>query len=120
MLLFLNKVFNSSKSDALLGFVVCLEDPGVSDEVLKFWTTEPLFSCRVNNTVALPTAHILFLLPQDPKPTSVDPAKGPAAGGTVITIGGQDLDTATKDDVTVAVGGVPCEVYVFTAVCFFF
>lgn len=84
-----------------------------------FWTTDPLFSCRVNNTVALPTAHILlFLLPQDPKPSSVDPAKGPAAGGTVITITGEDLDTATKDDVTVAVGGVPCEVYVFTAVPF--
>ena len=47
---------------------------------------------------------------QDPKPKLVSPAKGPAAGGTVITIEGKDLDTATKEDVAVTVGGVPCEV----------
>lgn len=48
---------------------------------------------------------------QDPNPTSVEPARGPAAGGTVITIKGKDLDTASQEDVTVSVGGVPCEVY---------
>ncbi|XP_068565555.1 plexin-B2-like [Cebidichthys violaceus] len=50
---------------------------------------------------------------RDPKPQSVQPAKGPAAGGTVITIDGDDLDTATKDDVSVSVGGVPCVVVTF-------
>ncbi|KAM7378479.1 hypothetical protein PAMA_013403 [Pampus argenteus] len=49
----------------------------------------------------------------DPKPNSVHPSKGPAAGGTVITIKGEDLDTATKDDVAVSVGGVACEVLSF-------
>uniref|UniRef100_A0A8C4GMG3 Plexin b2a, tandem duplicate 1 n=1 Tax=Dicentrarchus labrax TaxID=13489 RepID=A0A8C4GMG3_DICLA len=44
---------------------------------------------------------------------AVEPAKGPAAGGTIITIKGEDLDTATKDDVTVTVGGFPCEVLSF-------
>ncbi|KAM9846101.1 plexin-B2-like [Aulostomus maculatus] len=50
---------------------------------------------------------------RDPKPDAVRPAKGPAAGGTVITISGQDLDTATKEDVAVTVGSVPCEVLSF-------
>ncbi|XP_042336930.1 plexin-B2-like, partial [Plectropomus leopardus] len=50
---------------------------------------------------------------KDPKPSSVQPARGPAAGGTVITIRGQDLDTASKDDVSVRVGTVPCEVMEF-------
>uniref|UniRef100_A0A667Z9M8 Plexin b2a, tandem duplicate 1 n=1 Tax=Myripristis murdjan TaxID=586833 RepID=A0A667Z9M8_9TELE len=46
---------------------------------------------------------------RDPKPRSIQPVKGPAAGGTVITIDGEDLDTATKDDVAVMVGDVPCQ-----------
>uniref|UniRef100_A0A8C6U750 Plexin b2a n=1 Tax=Neogobius melanostomus TaxID=47308 RepID=A0A8C6U750_9GOBI len=55
-------------------------------------------------------SDILSLSFQDPNPNYVTPAKGPAAGGTVITIEGEDLDTATIDDVAVNVGGVPCEV----------
>ncbi|XP_051805095.1 plexin-B2-like isoform X2 [Acanthochromis polyacanthus] len=58
------------------------------------------------------TSKVVFTY-RDPKPTTVQPAKGPAAGGTVITIGGENLDTATKDDVTVSVGGVSCEVLSF-------
>ncbi|KAM6895544.1 plexin-B2a [Xenentodon cancila] len=50
---------------------------------------------------------------RDPKPHLVSPRRGPAAGGTVITIEGEDLDTATKDDVAVTVGSVPCEVLSF-------
>lgn len=49
---------------------------------------------------------------KDPKPESVEPLRGPAAGGTVVTIKGEDLDTGTKEDVSVSVGGVHCEVYV--------
>uniref|UniRef100_A0A665UU56 Plexin-B2-like n=1 Tax=Echeneis naucrates TaxID=173247 RepID=A0A665UU56_ECHNA len=52
------------------------------------------------DNVGLRLIRFLF---QDPKPKSVEPLKGPAAGGTVITIRGNDLDTATKDDVTVRV-----------------
>lgn len=52
----------------------------------------------------------IVLSVQDPKPNKVHPAKGPAAGGTVITIEGEHLDTATKDDVAVTVGTVACEV----------
>ncbi|XP_033846131.1 plexin-B2a [Periophthalmus magnuspinnatus] len=58
------------------------------------------------------TSQVLFTY-RDPKPNYVKPGKGPAAGGTVITIEGEDLDTATKEDVAVSVGGVPCEVLSF-------
>ncbi|XP_034055795.1 plexin-B2-like, partial [Gymnodraco acuticeps] len=55
----------------------------------------------------------VFFTYRDPIPSSVLPGKGPAAGGTLITITGTHLDTATKDDVSVSVGGVPCEVLKF-------
>uniref|UniRef100_A0AAY4ETA6 Sema domain-containing protein n=1 Tax=Denticeps clupeoides TaxID=299321 RepID=A0AAY4ETA6_9TELE len=54
------------------------------------------------------------LLPlQNPKPKSVTPGKGPAAGGTVITISGTHLDTASKEDISISIGGVPCTVLSF-------
>ncbi|XP_056134041.1 plexin-B2-like [Lampris incognitus] len=55
----------------------------------------------------------VFFIYRDPVPETVNPVKGPKAGGTVITITGKDLNTATKDDVTVSVGGVPCQVLAF-------
>ncbi|XP_036977054.1 plexin-B2a [Acanthopagrus latus] len=58
------------------------------------------------------TSQVFFTY-RDPKPMAVHPAKGPAAGGTRITITGDDLDTATKDDIAVTVGGFPCEVLSF-------
>ncbi|XP_070709553.1 plexin-B2-like [Pempheris klunzingeri] len=58
------------------------------------------------------TSQVTFSY-RDPKPHGVFPSKGPAAGGTLITITGQDLNTATKDDVSVTVGGVHCEVLTF-------
>ncbi|XP_039891728.1 plexin-B2a [Simochromis diagramma] len=58
------------------------------------------------------TSQVYFTY-RDPEPRTVMPERGPAAGGTVITIGGKDLDTATKEDVAVTVGGVPCEVLSF-------
>uniref|UniRef100_A0A6Q2XQR9 Plexin b2a, tandem duplicate 1 n=1 Tax=Esox lucius TaxID=8010 RepID=A0A6Q2XQR9_ESOLU len=51
----------------------------------------------------------------DPIPLKVSPVKGPAAGGTYVTISGTDLDTATKDDVAVTIGGTPCDVLQFGA-----
>ncbi|XP_067247948.1 plexin-B2a [Chanodichthys erythropterus] len=50
---------------------------------------------------------------RDPVPMAVFPSKGPAAGGTVITITGQDLDTASKDDISITVDREPCEVLTF-------
>ncbi|XP_037837256.1 plexin-B2 [Kryptolebias marmoratus] len=50
---------------------------------------------------------------RNPIPESILPSKGPAAGGTEITITGRRLDTATKHDVAVFVGNVPCEVLMF-------
>lgn len=41
---------------------------------------------------------------------AVSPSKGPAAGGTIITITGQYLDTGSKDDISITVDKEPCEV----------
>uniref|UniRef100_A0A8C7ICV7 Plexin b2b n=1 Tax=Oncorhynchus kisutch TaxID=8019 RepID=A0A8C7ICV7_ONCKI len=46
---------------------------------------------------------------------SVHPDKGSKAGGMVITISGSNLDTATREDVSVTVGGVVCAVETFGA-----
>uniref|UniRef100_A0A673LBE4 Plexin-B2-like n=1 Tax=Sinocyclocheilus rhinocerous TaxID=307959 RepID=A0A673LBE4_9TELE len=45
--------------------------------------------------------------------SAVSPSKGPAAGGTVITITGQDLDTASIDDISITVDREPCKVLTF-------
>ncbi|XP_061085199.1 plexin-B2-like [Conger conger] len=58
------------------------------------------------------TSTVLFTY-RDPKPETVEPAKGPKDGGTVITIFGKDLDTAAKEDLAITVGGVPCSVEFF-------
>lgn len=52
----------------------------------------------------------LSLFSQDPKPEGVQPKHGPRAGGTIITITGNDLDTASKEDIDISVGGVACPV----------
>ncbi|KAJ8269799.1 hypothetical protein COCON_G00124060 [Conger conger] len=50
---------------------------------------------------------------EDPSPMAVEPLRGPRAGGTLLTISGRDLDTATKDDLNITVGGVACAVETF-------
>uniref|UniRef100_A0AAQ4RHC3 Sema domain-containing protein n=1 Tax=Gasterosteus aculeatus aculeatus TaxID=481459 RepID=A0AAQ4RHC3_GASAC len=58
------------------------------------------------------TSQVIFTY-RDPKPLAVVPSRGPAGGGTLITVQGENLDTGTRDDVSVAVGGVPCEIVAF-------
>ncbi|XP_078138497.1 plexin-B2-like [Centroberyx gerrardi] len=60
------------------------------------------------------TSSIYFTY-RDPIPQAVQPARGPKAGGTLITISGTNLDTGTKDDVQVTVGRVDCTVERFGA-----
>uniref|UniRef100_A0A673I0T1 Plexin-B2-like n=1 Tax=Sinocyclocheilus rhinocerous TaxID=307959 RepID=A0A673I0T1_9TELE len=50
---------------------------------------------------------------RDPVPKDVSPSKGPAAGGTVITITGDNLDTASIDDISITVDREPCKVLTF-------
>ncbi|XP_066523057.1 plexin-B2b isoform X2 [Hoplias malabaricus] len=54
-----------------------------------------------------------FFIFRDPKPEAVQPSQGPKAGGTVITISGTNLDTASKEDIHITVGEVPCPVETF-------
>ncbi|XP_062403466.1 plexin-B2b [Sardina pilchardus] len=58
------------------------------------------------------TSSVTFTY-RDPEPTQVLPQRGPKAGGTVITIMGRYLYTASKEDLQISVGGVPCEVETF-------
>nr|XP_055046154.1 plexin-B2-like [Misgurnus anguillicaudatus] len=51
---------------------------------------------------------------RDPDPQKVTPSIGPEAGGTLITITGENLDTASKDDISIFVGREPCEVVTFS------
>ncbi|XP_042351980.1 plexin-B2b [Plectropomus leopardus] len=57
----------------------------------------------------------MFFTYRDPIPEEVKPSRGPKAGGTLITISGRFLDTGTKDDVQVTIGGVDCTVEHFGA-----
>uniref|UniRef100_A0A8C9WGF0 Sema domain-containing protein n=1 Tax=Scleropages formosus TaxID=113540 RepID=A0A8C9WGF0_SCLFO len=50
------------------------------------------------------TSSVMFTY-RDPRPERVQPNRGPRAGGTLITITGTDLETGTKDDVSITVGG---------------
>nr|XP_057910209.1 plexin-B1 isoform X3 [Doryrhamphus excisus] len=47
---------------------------------------------------------------QDPFVTGVLPSRGPKAGGTTLTISGRNLLTGRPSDLTVTVGGVPCNI----------
>uniref|UniRef100_A0A3Q3JHN6 Sema domain-containing protein n=1 Tax=Monopterus albus TaxID=43700 RepID=A0A3Q3JHN6_MONAL len=52
----------------------------------------------------------MYFTYRNPIPEAVKPAKGPKAGGTLITISGQFLDTGSMDDAQVTIGGVDCTV----------
>uniref|UniRef100_A0A8C9W004 Plexin B2 n=1 Tax=Scleropages formosus TaxID=113540 RepID=A0A8C9W004_SCLFO len=53
------------------------------------------------------TSSVVFTY-RDPRPERVQPNRGPQAGGTLITITGTDLETGSKDDLNITVGGVIC------------
>uniref|UniRef100_A0A3B4YIV1 Plexin b2b n=1 Tax=Seriola lalandi dorsalis TaxID=1841481 RepID=A0A3B4YIV1_SERLL len=57
----------------------------------------------------------MYFTYRDPIPEAVTPARGPKAGGTLITISGRFLETGSKDDVQVTIGGVVCIVEHFGA-----
>ncbi|XP_052430667.1 plexin-B2-like [Carassius gibelio] len=59
------------------------------------------------------STHLVRFTYRDPVAQSVSPERGPKAGGTILTIAGVDLDTASKQDLQVMVGDVPCRVESF-------
>ncbi|XP_044129907.1 plexin-B2-like, partial [Bufo gargarizans] len=50
---------------------------------------------------------------QEPEPTSLRPVEGVLAGGTHVTISGNNLETGSKNDVQVSLDGFPCKVISF-------
>ncbi|XP_045434668.1 plexin-B2 isoform X1 [Pipistrellus kuhlii] len=68
----------------------------------------------INGKLGHSPPHVQFTY-QEPQPLSVEPREGPQAGGTTLTINGTHLDTGSKEDVHVTIGGVPCNVTQFGA-----
>uniref|UniRef100_A0A674P295 Plexin b2b n=1 Tax=Takifugu rubripes TaxID=31033 RepID=A0A674P295_TAKRU len=56
---------------------------------------------------------------QNPIPEAVTPPRGLKAGGTLITISGQFLDTGSKEDVQVTIGGVACTMKTTAKCCLY-
>ncbi|KAI9519714.1 hypothetical protein NQZ68_025853 [Dissostichus eleginoides] len=52
----------------------------------------------------------MYFTYRDPIPEGVTPTRGLKAGGTLITISGHSLETGSKADVQVTIGGVDCTV----------
>ncbi|XP_056429732.1 plexin-B2 [Hyla sarda] len=66
----------------------------------------------VNKKEGISPSSLTFTY-QEPEPTSVRPDKGVLAGGTIITIFGNNLETGSKNDVQVSLDGFPCTVVSF-------
>ncbi|XP_069832862.1 plexin-B2 [Dendropsophus ebraccatus] len=66
----------------------------------------------VNKKKGISPSSLTFTY-QEPEPISVSPDKGVLAGGTSITISGNNLETGSKNDVKVSLDGFPCKVISF-------
>uniref|UniRef100_A0A673WTB3 Plexin b2b n=1 Tax=Salmo trutta TaxID=8032 RepID=A0A673WTB3_SALTR len=85
---------------------------GIHKEDIKAISVVGVPCIHQENKYAVSTRNMMsvfyYLILQDPIARSVYPANGSKAGGTVITISGFNLDTATREDIAVTVGGVVC------------
>uniref|UniRef100_A0A8C7D6Y8 Plexin b2b n=1 Tax=Oncorhynchus kisutch TaxID=8019 RepID=A0A8C7D6Y8_ONCKI len=79
---------------------------GIHKEDIKAISVVGVPCIHQENKYAVSTSVFYYLILQDPIARSVHPANGSKAGGTVITISGFNLDTATREDIAVTVGGV--------------
>uniref|UniRef100_A0AAZ3SGQ5 Sema domain-containing protein n=1 Tax=Oncorhynchus tshawytscha TaxID=74940 RepID=A0AAZ3SGQ5_ONCTS len=79
---------------------------GIHKEDIKAISVVGVPCIHQENKYAVSTSVFYLLILQDPIARSVHPANGSKAGGTVITISGFNLDTATREDIAVTVGGV--------------
>uniref|UniRef100_A0A671QGV6 Plexin-B2-like n=1 Tax=Sinocyclocheilus anshuiensis TaxID=1608454 RepID=A0A671QGV6_9TELE len=94
--------------------VPCTHQPERYSVSTRYSITALIDECSITAyTVALLYRKVFFSLSQDPVPKAVSPSKGPAAGGTVITITGDNLDTASIDDISITVDREPCKVLTF-------
>uniref|UniRef100_A0A4W5MZK3 Plexin b2b n=1 Tax=Hucho hucho TaxID=62062 RepID=A0A4W5MZK3_9TELE len=81
---------------------------GIHKEDIKAISVVGVPCIHQEDKYAVSTSVFSYMILQDPIASSVHPDKGSKAGGMVITISGSNLDTATREDITVTVGGVVC------------
>ncbi|XP_067861120.1 plexin-B2-like [Heptranchias perlo] len=63
-----------------------------------------------NNKVGISKMKFTYT---DPKPTLITPLQGIYAGGTSLTISGENLNTGKQEDVKVMLGNIPCTLTAF-------
>ncbi|KAM9171582.1 plexin-B2 [Pangshura tecta] len=63
----------------------------------------------INGKEGSSTSEVQFTY-QQPHPTGISPTEGPKAGGTILTITGNNLETGSQKDVKVCLGDVPCNI----------
>uniref|UniRef100_A0A452H9Y8 Uncharacterized protein n=1 Tax=Gopherus agassizii TaxID=38772 RepID=A0A452H9Y8_9SAUR len=63
----------------------------------------------INGKRGSSTSEVQFTY-QQPHPTGISPTEGPRAGGTILTITGNNLETGSQKDVRVLLGDVPCNI----------
>ncbi|XP_028934545.1 plexin-B2 [Ornithorhynchus anatinus] len=66
----------------------------------------------INGKLGQSPPHVQFKY-QKPQATKIEPIEGPLAGGTLITVTGDYLDTGFREDVNVSLGNIPCVVVSF-------
>lgn len=105
-----------SLSRRKLGFKLIKWLPLLYQYDIKRWGTRDMWlqATRLISELCNMWNLIVWSL-QDPQLYSLTPVKGPMAGGTKITIFGTKLSTG--DQITVTVGGLPCELWVVAFVC---
>uniref|UniRef100_A0A8C3S3G2 Plexin B2 n=1 Tax=Chelydra serpentina TaxID=8475 RepID=A0A8C3S3G2_CHESE len=71
--------------------------------------SQGVIAVDINGKQGSSTNEVQFTY-QQPDPTGISPTKGPQAGGTILTITGNNLETGSQKDVRVFLGDVPCNI----------
>lgn len=102
------------EADELLHSVSVRQVTSVSQNALVFLFILPInlgLSIALLITLLFAASHALSLsCLQDPILSTISPHRGPKAGGSSLTITGQRLRTGHPNEVSVLIGGIPCDV----------
>ncbi|GFN81497.1 hepatocyte growth factor receptor-like [Plakobranchus ocellatus] len=89
--------------------VTCITPPGEGNQPIKLWMRDFLLTDDRPYYISGETEFHLPFQYKNPQVTKFEPTRGPQAGGTIITIEGENLDIGSQINVTAA--GIDCELY---------